>query len=93
MELLTPDLSRPICTADSSRICQRPERRLTFELDTLRMDLRENATVVRGEVHLLERAFEAQINELRGELLRWGLLFWIGQAAATGAIVAGLLTF
>jgi hypothetical protein len=31
------------------------------------------------------------MEELRSDLLKWGLVYWIGQAAATGAIVVWLL--
>ena len=58
---------------------------------TCAADFHEHDAVMRRELHVIDRRLGTQLDELRGELLKWGLLYWIGQAAATGAIVAGLL--
>jgi hypothetical protein len=60
---------------------------------TCAAEFHQHDAAMRRELHLIDTRLGRQLDELRGELLKWGLLYWIGQAAATGAIVAGLLSF
>ena len=40
---------------------------------------------------LLTERFERRLADLRADLLKWSFLFWIGQLAATAALLTGLL--
>lgn len=54
------------------------DRRLTFEVSSLRLELHDGLAAVRQEMATT-----------RVELLKWSFAFWIGQVAA----MAGLLAF
>lgn len=41
---------------------------------------------------LLTERFERRLAELRADILKWSFVFWIGQVAATAAILAGILS-
>lgn len=45
-----------------------------------------------AEAHRLAvESFERRLADLRVDLLKWSFLFWIGQLAATAALLTGLL--
>ena len=70
---------------------QQIERRLIQEVATLRGEMRECESALRRDSQALGALLRGALDDRHGELLKWGLLFWIGQAAATASIVAGLL--
>lgn len=70
---------------------ERIDRRLMQDIATVRTEMRESETALRRDIQALSITLGAAMDERSAELLKWGLLFWIGQAAATGTIVAGLL--
>ena len=63
---------------------ERFEGRLTGEISGLRVDLKQ-------EMHDGFMAVTRQMSEQRSELLKWSFAFWIGQFAATIALLAFLL--
>ena len=63
---------------------ERFERRLTQEISGLRVDLTH-------EMHDGFAAVTKEMAELRAELLKWSFAFWIGQFAATIALLAFML--
>jgi len=74
------DWSEHVMIAGTDRF----ERRLTQEVSLLRQDF----------VAALHEGLAAVRNELattRAELVRWSFVFWIGQVAATAALLAFLL--
>jgi hypothetical protein len=60
------------------------ERRLTEEMATLRLDLRQ-------ELHDSLTAVRQELSTSRVELIRWSFLFWVGQVAAMTALMALML--
>ena len=86
-ETSPPDFSRDV----SAIAVDRFDKRLTQEIAALRSEMRECEAALRRDSHILAVALRTALEEGNGELLKWGLLFWIGQAAATATIVAGLL--
>jgi hypothetical protein len=69
---------------------RRLESRLSNESAALRAELRASEAALQSQLLSVTVALSSEIDDLRGDLLKWGVLYWIGQAAATGAIVAGL---
>ena len=71
------------------------EARLTATCAELKADLREN--IVNGDTALRVAVVEAlasirdEMNRLRADVLRWSLLFWLGQFAALAAMFSILL--
>jgi hypothetical protein len=86
-ETSPPDFSPDV----SASAIDRFDKRLTQEIAALRSEMRECEATLRRDSQTLAVALRTALEERNGELLKWGLLFWIGQAAATGTIVAGLL--
>ena len=75
-------------------LLERAERHHAIDEDAGgRADLRLTADVaaMRDEVRVCMRTFRSELEELRSALLTWGPAVWIGQAAATAAILAALL--
>ena len=81
---------------------ERFERRLADEAGALRTDMaKEFADVkvalawtradVNAELALTRADFKAELASTRAEVLKWSFLFWIGQVAAIGAVLAFLL--
>jgi hypothetical protein len=60
------------------------ERRLTEEMATLRLDLRQ-------ELHDSLTAVRQELSTSRVEFIRWSFLFWVGQVAAMTALMALML--
>ena len=79
------------CAELNTAALERFDRHLSQEIATLRGEMRESEAALRRDTQALGVALRSAIDDRNGELLKWGLLFWIGQAAATGTIVAGLL--
>ena len=65
---------------------ERFERRLTEEISALRDSLR-------GALHDGLSAVRQELSANRVELLKWSLLFWVGQVAATAALLAAMFKF
>ncbi|HEY2907810.1 MAG TPA: hypothetical protein VGJ29_18040 [Vicinamibacterales bacterium] len=60
------------------------ERRLTEEMATLRLDLRQ-------ALHDGLTSVRQELSTTRVELIRWSFLFWVGQVAAMTALMALML--
>ena len=67
-----------------SAASDRFERRLTEEMSALRLDVRQ-------EVHDGLTSVGREIATTRVEYIKWSFLFWIGQIAAIGGVVALIL--
>lgn len=67
------------------------ERRLSAEITALRTEMREAEAATAREIRDALAALRVEARTQTHELLKWGVLFWIGQAGATAAVVAGLL--
>ena len=65
-------------------VTERFERRLAGEIATLRVDLTH-------EMHAGFTTLRKEIADQRVELLKWSLLFWIGQFAAFTAVLSYML--
>lgn len=63
---------------------ERFERRLAGEIAKLRVDLMQ-------EMHAGFSAIRKEMADQRVELLKWSLLFWIGQFAAFTAVLSFML--
>jgi hypothetical protein len=59
---------------------ERFERRLAQEIGGLEMRLRK-------EMHEGFAALRKEMSDLRAELLKWSLMFWVGQFTANAALV------
>jgi hypothetical protein len=59
-------------------------KNVRVELATFRSDVKAEFATVRSEV-------KADLALTRAEVLKWSFLFWIGQVAAVGAVMAFLL--
>jgi hypothetical protein len=74
---------------------ERFEARLTATCADLKSDLREN--IVTGDTALRVAVTEGlasirdEMNRLRADVLRWSLLFWLGQFAALATMFSVLL--
>jgi hypothetical protein len=85
-------------TADAIRIAgDRFERRLAEETSKLRVDMAQGFAKVREE---MAQGFAAVRQDLaqalagqRVELLKWALLFWVGQFFAVASLMAVLIRF
>ena len=70
------------------------ERRLSEEVATLRESDAQTRLEIAGlRVNMIEQFAAAQVQaETRHhELLKWSLVFWVGQAAAVAGIVTALI--
>lgn len=67
-----------------SLAAERYERRLAEEISGMRLDLKQ-------EMHDGFAAVGKEVSELRAELLKWSFAFWIGQFAATIAVLGLML--
>jgi hypothetical protein len=67
--------------------------RLRAEIVSLRAEMRECEAALRRDVAALRAVLRDDLAEQRAELLKWGVLYWIGQAAATAVIAAAVLRF
>lgn len=65
-------------------VTERFERRLAEEIARLRVDLTQ-------EMHAGFTALRKEMAEQRAELLKWSMLFWIGQFAAFTAVLSFML--
>jgi len=63
---------------------ERFERRLAEEIARLRVDLMQ-------EMHAGFAVLRKEIADQRVELLKWSLLFWVGQFAAFTAVLSFML--
>jgi len=63
---------------------KRFERRLIEEVSRLRLEFHDGLAGVRVELH-------EQLATTRVETFKWSFLFWIGQVAATGLLLAYML--
>jgi len=65
---------------------ERFERRLAEEISALRDSLR-------GALHDGLGAVRQELSTNRVELLKWSILFWVGQVAAMAALLAAMFRF
>jgi hypothetical protein len=83
-----------------SLAAERFERRLAQEISGFRVEVARDFAKVRVEIHEGDAGLRVEMHEgfaslrqaiggMRVELLKWSLLFWVGQVAA----MAGLLAF
>jgi len=63
---------------------ERFERRLAEEVSGVRVDLMR-------EMHNGFTAIRREMSDLRADLLKWSLLFWVGQFAAFTAVLSYML--
>jgi len=63
---------------------ERFERRLAEEVSGVRVDLMR-------EMHNGFTAIRREMSDLRADLLKWALLFWVGQFAAFTAVLSYML--
>jgi len=63
---------------------ERFERRLAQEISMVRVDM------IR-EMHQGFAAIRREMSDLRADLLKWSLLFWVGQFAAFTAVLSYML--
>jgi len=74
---------------------ERFEARLTSTCAELKADVRENIvngdTVLRGAVVEGLASIRDEMSRLRADVLRWSLLFWLGQSAALATMFSILL--
>lgn len=59
------------------------EQRLSDEFSKARAE-------IRGEMEKLRADIRVDIAERTSQLMKWAMLFWVGQAASVAAIVAAL---
>jgi len=67
-----------------SLAAERFERRLAQEISMVRVDM------IR-EMHEGFAAIRREMSDLRADLLKWSLLFWVGQFAAFTAVLSYML--
>jgi hypothetical protein len=60
-------------------------------LTSVRQELREGLTSVRQELREGLTSVRQELAETRVELLKWSFLFWLGQVAAIGSLLAFML--
>ena len=77
-----------------SAATDRFERRLAEEIGQLRVDMVEQGSDLRLEVSKLRSDMNEQFGSMKAdaaarhvELLKWALVFWVGQAASVAAII------
>lgn len=63
---------------------ERFERRLAQEVSGVRVELMR-------EMHAGFTAIRQEMSDLRADLLKWSLLFWVGQFAAFTAVLSYML--
>ena len=69
---------------------QRFDKRLTDEMAAMRWSVQQELAALRDEVRRGNSSLREEIRTQRREALKWSIICWIGQAAATAAIVGGL---
>ena len=70
---------------------ERFERRLGAEIGALRVDIAREFADVKVAVASTRSDVKAELALTRADVLKWSFLFWIGQLAAVGAVMAFLL--
>jgi hypothetical protein len=70
---------------------ERFERRLADEVGALRIDMAKEFADVKVALACTRADVKAELALSRAEVLKWSFLFWIGQVAAVGAVLAFLL--
>ena len=69
---------------------ERFERRLVGESEVLCGAVQRLDVLLRSEMRQQRDALREEMRAERAELLKWSLVFWLAQVAATAAVVAGL---
>jgi hypothetical protein len=69
-----------------------PTSDISADLAALRFDIRERDTLLRQELDALHARLRAEAEARHDEVLKWLVMFWIAQAAATAVLVSGLST-
>jgi hypothetical protein len=75
--------------ADDGR--ERIDCGLSHEAAALRAEIRACESAMQREMQRVDAGLRAEVQDLRSELLKWGVLYWIGQAAATAAIISAFI--
>ncbi len=70
---------------------ERFERRLAEEIGALRIDVAKEFAALRVEMAKEFAAVRREMAQSHAHLLKWSFLFWVGQVAAMGAMMAFLL--
>jgi hypothetical protein len=56
----------------------------------LRGEMGDLKSELRGDMHKFRADFRVDMADLKAELLKWAMLFWVAQAAAVAGIVSAL---
>jgi hypothetical protein len=70
---------------------ERFERRLAETGASLRVQVGQSETAIRGEMAQMEVRIVREIANCRGDLIKWSFLFWIGQVVAMSAVMGAML--